>query len=275
MNQPSVFDFFDYRAFMQAYYEFKKDQDSKYSFQTLADKAGFKSRSFLHLVMNGKKNLTPSALFQVCAALDLKQKESEYFEVLVHFNQAKKPEEKNFYYEKLRKITVPKKQKMLKQDEFDFFSFWYIPPLRELLTSPVYKGSYEDLAARLIPPISPKEAQKGAAILERLGLIKKVGKKFVLQEADLHSGDSLHSLAVHNFQLKTMELAMKSLKNHPPEIREISTITMGLDQQSLKLLKKRLVEFRQEIADTMNVDASKVNQVYQLNLQLFPLSTGD
>lgn len=53
--KPNISDYLDYRKFMLDSYNFKKKSTKKFSYSRWAEKAGFKSRSFLRLVMLGDR----------------------------------------------------------------------------------------------------------------------------------------------------------------------------------------------------------------------------
>ncbi|MBD3319960.1 MAG: TIGR02147 family protein [Chitinivibrionales bacterium] len=89
MYMESVFEFIDYRQFLNHYYYVKKAETRYFSFRYFANKAGINSSSFLKHVIDGRRNLTPVACVQFCAALGLDGKQATYFRHLVMFNQAR------------------------------------------------------------------------------------------------------------------------------------------------------------------------------------------
>jgi len=68
-----------------------------------------------------------------------------------------------------------------------------------------------------------------------------------------------------------MDLAKRALESMPKELRQINTLTLGLDAERWEKLKLLIQEFRQRMVDlTAEVDA--VDRVFQVNLQAFPLT---
>jgi uncharacterized protein (TIGR02147 family) len=68
-----------------------------------------------------------------------------------------------------------------------------------------------------------------------------------------------------------IELALDSLKNEARELREFNGVTLSISMDKLPLLKEKIRQFRKEINElTSNLEGA--DQVYQLNVQLFPLT---
>src|SRR3954468_24344934 len=98
---PNLYAYLDYREFLKDYYQERKTASSVFSYKSFANKAGFKTKSFLKMVIIGKKNLSEESLQKVAKALKLDAKATSYFEDLVAFNQAKSLKLRNQLLEKL------------------------------------------------------------------------------------------------------------------------------------------------------------------------------
>ena len=70
--------------------------------------------------------------------------------------------------------------------------------------------------------------------------------------------------------LKKLELATPKLVELPKELRDFSSITFPGNSENLEKVRKQLIKFRRNIAELMQQGAA--DQVYSLNIQLFPLS---
>ena len=67
------------------------------------------------------------------------------------------------------------------------------------------------------------------------------------------------------------ELALNTLDKVPVTERNFSTITIGLTEKSYQKIVKELAHFRRRVIAIATND-DDVKRVYELNLQLFPLS---
>ena len=113
-----IFEFMDYREFLQSSFEEKKRRHEFYSYRLFSQKAGFKSPNYLKLVINGERNLTKESVFKVAKAFDLNKKETDYFENLVFLNQSKTLDDKNLYLTRLMRYRVKNDTRILEESEY-------------------------------------------------------------------------------------------------------------------------------------------------------------
>ena len=68
---PDIFAYSDSRLFLKDFYEERKKANPTFSYQQFANKAGFKSKSFVFNVITGSKTLSKSALLAAAQAMGL------------------------------------------------------------------------------------------------------------------------------------------------------------------------------------------------------------
>ncbi len=85
------------------------------------------------------------------------------------------------------------------------------------------------------------------------------------------TGEHSRAAAVRNFQEETMRLAIESLKRHPREKRNISTVTVTISEKNLDKVNEMIKGFRESILKYAK-DELVADKVYQLNIQFFPLT---
>ena len=78
-------------------------------------------------------------------------------------------------------------------------------------------------------------------------------------------------LVAKDLQVQMGELAVNAIKNMPKEERSMSGLTLGLTERSRERIEREIVEFRRRIVAIATED-EETEQVFRLNLQLFPLS---
>ena len=104
-NPPEVYAFQDFRAYLTAWFQWKKQVQPQYSGAIFAKKAGFNSHTLLGMVIRGQRNLSATSIRAFCRALGLKAKEAIYFEKLVLLNQARNSDDQAYYFEQLQQVT--------------------------------------------------------------------------------------------------------------------------------------------------------------------------
>jgi uncharacterized protein (TIGR02147 family) len=268
----SIFQFTEYRKYLQAFYDQKKAGDKDYSFRKMARQCSFSSPNFLIQVIEGKRNLGSVSLKKVIKGLALKKKEGEYFSYLVYFDQAKTTVEKNYYFGLIASFRSRSNVTRLNVDQFQYYSNWYNLVLRELASGKEADIEPAKLAKMVVPEIRPGEAKKSLRLLEELGLLKRSDDGKWEQTAPLLATDrELNSLAVRNFHTRMLEIAKGALERLPVPDREISSMTVKVSPKGYNKIKERIQEFKEELMQIVNGD-SDVDQVYQIGFQLFPVS---
>jgi len=269
---PNLFSYSDYRQYLREYYETHKLLNRNFSFRYFAQRAGINSSAFYKNIIDGTRNLTKTTLLQTCIALKLKDREAEYFENLVFFNQAKTIKQKNFYFENLTKIRGLYDQKKIQEDQFAFYNEWYHSAIRELLECLSFKGDFKTLADSLTPVITEKQATASLELLVRMGLVKKNAQgKWQATDPVITTGGQVDSSLIVEFQKSMIQLAQEAFSTTRAPERLISATTFGISEPNFELFKKKIRALKAELLELAKLDDSP-NRVYQLNLQFFPLS---
>ena len=169
----SIFTYEDFRKFLEDKFNELKAEKPVYSYRYFSKKAGFASPNFLKLVILGERNLTKESIQKFSNALGLNQKEYEYFENLVFLNQSKTMQEKRFYFENLSKNKKFLLIKKLEKLQYDYYSIWYVPVIREMIELTSFINDDHWIAENIKPTIKPSEVRKAIKILKDLK-IKRV-----------------------------------------------------------------------------------------------------
>jgi uncharacterized protein (TIGR02147 family) len=79
-------------------------------------------------------------------------------------------------------------------------------------------------------------------------------------------------LAVHNYHQAMLARATEALE-FDPEDRHFGAVTVAVPVSSVAGLKEAIAAFQERVLDLCDSAEAPAERVYQLNLQLFPLST--
>ncbi len=271
-NGINLFQYLDYREYLRDYYVEQKKTRAGFSLRTFSKKAGFGSSNLLKLVMDGERNLTEESLTKFMKGLNLNKKEQEFFRNLVHFNQAKTHENKNYYYHKLLQSKHFNNLKPMEKEQYEFYSTWYHAVVRELITSDKYDGHIDSLYEKITPKISVKEIEKSVALLENIGFIKKTKNgKWKVSDTIVTTGPECASVILMNYHKSFLNLVKEEIENVPPDHRDVSVLTLGVDKNKLPEIKKRVQKFRQDILKLVS-DQKNPSEVLALAIQLLPLT---
>lgn len=273
MNKPDVFTYLDYRVFLGDAFAALQAASPQLSYRTFAKKAGFSSPNFLQMIIQRTRNLNSTNAVAAAKAFRLSKPETEFFQNLVGYDQAKSIDEKNLFYQRIlgnkRYVTI----KDLDKSQYEFYSHWYIPVVRELLTHRDFRGESAWIAERIHPRITVAQVEAARELLIKLGMIRRdpASGRWILADAVISTESDTAHLALRNYHMAAIQLAQDALKEFPPDERDVRSVTLGLSESAYTELKARLETVWKEVLDFAGMQ-QEVDQVYQVNLQLFPLT---
>lgn len=273
LHLPDIFGYLDYRTYLRDLCAARKTLNPHFSYRYLSQKLHIKSAGFLSWVLQGKRNLSARLVLAIAQYFKLNAAESTYFESLVAFNQAETHDERRHAFDRL----LPMRRGSVKQLDADacaFYRTWYYPALRELVALfPVSDSTIAEAAARLSPPVKVQEVKEALATMVRLGLLKK-SEKEIYERTDqvISSRRNIPLVALHDYQIDCMDIAKSAFDSFDKSERELSTVTMSIDDDAYLSVLERLAALRREVMEIAR-SVKKPTRVMQLNLQYFPLTT--
>lgn len=269
----SIFSYLDYRAYLRDRIDYLRKKNPNLSFRNLSRKAGYASPNYFQLVMEGKRNLSAESIQNFAKTLKLKAKEARFFEILVHYEQSKNSYLAQRYYQELLEFPEYRQVHRLEKEQYDFLSHWFYPAILELASLADFNEDPIQIAQKLKNKISPKEAKSALQSLENLGFLKRnQEQKLKVQMAAITTGEEARFLAAHAFHQEILQCAKQALQEEDSERREFAAMTMAVSEEQFKKLKTMIRDFRKQILNYLSESEDKSDRVYQLGIQLFPLS---
>ena len=266
----SIYSYRDYRIFLQDYYKLCKSHNSRFSLRSFAQKIEL-NVSNLTRILKGERNISDSTAERLIQCLKLRDHEAGYFRLLVHYNQARNFSDKQVLYEQIQTFRKLKLRNLGPQYD-EYFTNWYNIALRELINVIPEKKKSADYANLLLPSPKPKDIRKSFALLLKLGLVKE-NKDGTLEvvEKFVKTPDEWTGTTIHSFQTEMARLGMEALNRFPKTDRNINTFTLSLSSEGFSKTVEAIKRVQQEIAEIAASDKNP-DRVYELNLELFPLS---
>jgi len=268
----SIYEYRDFRKYMADYYAEQK-KIVGFSWRSFAKAAKFSSPVFLKLVCEGKSGLSKKARVRVASAMGLSGFERDFFVLLVAYDQAKDAKTKTEIFNSLQEIILSNRVGILERAFFEYYSNWLNSAIRELAAS-VDSASPKGLAKLCFPEVSADAVAQSLKFLTRSKLLRKSTRKgqYTQGRKSISTGTLPSSvMAVRNLHRQMGNLAVESLDSVPVSERNFSTITLGLTEGAYKDIVAEMQNFRRKVVDIAAKDQG-TERVYELNLQLFPLS---
>lgn len=265
-----IVEYQDYHLLIKDYYEERK-RTSYFSWREFAKVAGFSSPTYLKLVSDGKSNLSRVTMDRMVNAMGLTDYEVDYFKAMVNYGNAKEGELKDAYLKEMRKIALEYKVRVVDKEAVEYFDGWKNPVIREL--APMMPGSTPGQIAKMCcNEISAAEVAASLEFLTRAGFLKKDSDGAYRQtEKNVTASTEGMAYAVHAMQCKMINLAGESIDRFGPHERNVSGVTFAVNRECYERISNEVDAFRKKIIAIVS-DAEEADQIYRLNVQLFPMT---
>lgn len=266
-----VLEYTSYRQYIADYYAERKAKFA-FTWQEFASLAGFSSSIFLKYVSEGRYNLGEATAVRVATAMKLADYECDFFVELVKFDHAKTDAEKKAAYGKMISIAEAHKAKVLEGDSFRFFSDWKNSVIREL--APAMPGAKPlALAHACREKITAAEVSETLNFLVKAGLLQKDDAgNYTQTEKSVTTGPmEVTPVAVRGMHRQMGEFALDAIEGVPQAERHFSGVTLGVTHEAYNEIVQEIAECRKRVIAIATRD-SAVDEVYRLNMQLFPMT---
>lgn len=281
ITAPSISDYMDYRKFLKDFYEFKRESTKHalrpYNYAIFSAAADIKSPNYLKMIIEGKRNLSEDMISKFSKACGMNKAESDEFSLLVLFNQAEEPADRNMALKQLSEFRLEQK---VKHGEIDRKVFEKIPNwigwiIYALLDQEGVYFSVQQLKDVLRGKVSENEVQQALnQLLESGDLVKDAETGKISKGAAKEVPDEIPPALIRRLQMQLMYLGLESLYQDEANEREFGSLTLSLTEKEFNEIKFKLRQMRKSLhkENTIARMESKGERVYQLNLQLYPVT---
>ena len=266
----TIYDYTDYRDIIRDFYLEKKNGNSRYSYSVLGQAIGLNA-SHVFCIVEKKRNLPVRCVPAVKKVLGLTGRAARYFDFLLAASRTKSEKTKTEILAKAFQLRDVKTHSLADKEQ-KYLSDWWTPVIRALIEVNQGRVDAKEISDSLEPSIEVKKVQESIDILQELGFIQDLGNGRVkLADAHINIAGEQRAQAIRQFQANVMQIGARSLNTIAPADRDISTLTMAVDQQGFEDIKAMIQEFRKDVQ--IRVDkCGKPTRVLQMNLALFPVA---
>lgn len=278
---PTLSEYMDYRLFLADFYHAKKAQTRlsirPYSYAIFSAAADIKSPNYLKMIIEAKRNLSLDMVAKFAKACGFNKAQTDEFRLLVLFNQAEDPADRNYALKVLSEYRVEQK---LKQGEFDRKVFEKVPNwigwiIYALVDQQGVTFESSQLKELLRGKASESEITEALENLIKSGeLVKDETTGVISKGKPTETPDEIPSALIRKLQMQLMYLGLESLYQDNAVEREFGSLTLSLTEKEFEDIKFKLRQLRKVLhkENAISRMSSKGERVYQLNLQLFPVS---
>lgn len=266
-----VFEFLDYREILREAFEERKASTPLFSYRMMAETFGLDTSNVFR-ILQGDAHLPARCMPRAIEFLDLTGRAAEYFQLLVAYARERNGAARKDLLEKAISLRDVARRRMVEQ-EMSLFRDWWVVAVRCLLEVVDGNARVDQMASKLVPRVPEGDVSQALDLLLDLGLVKKASSgRLLLTDAHLVAGaDARKAGALRHFQRQVLELASESLERFPREQRDVSTLTLAVDQEAFREIRGMLVECRRQIQKRIE-EAHQPDRVMQLAMAFFPVA---
>lgn len=280
MERPVLSTYTDYRLFLNDHFEFRRyetrHQLRPFSYSDFSAAADIRSPNYLKLIISGDRNLSPDMCKKFGRALRLEKVELEEFETLVSYNQAADPLERN---NSLKALSELRSQRSLDAGEIDQATWEKVPGwlswvIYALIDQAHIEFSIDHLKKVLRQKASEKNIQEAIDKLVAAGDVRIENNIPYKTNKVISNSDKIPAALVRKLQAELVYLGLESLYRDAPQEREISGFTIAMTDEEFTWVRHELRKIRKELQTKLMMAREKNpgKKVYQVNIQLFPLT---
>ena len=266
-----IYEYDDYRQFLRDFFEEQKQLKSFFSHRYFAQHAGFSSHSFCAYIMEGKRNLSISSIRKMKKGLGLDAKRGQFFESLVLFNQAETEAEREEYFKQIQRIRKSVDFCRIRDDQRTFYDHWYYPVVREVAFYGKWDGDWAKLAKLVRPAITPEQAKEAVETLLAIGMLRRQEDGSIVQAAPVITSERLGGDVIKNVRSEFYRRGADASNGIPKDERHLAWSILAMSEATFREAAQLLDETRKRIL-VMALEDPAVDRVFDLNMQLFPLS---
>ncbi len=249
----------DFHRILQREFARRTKANPRYSLRAFAKSLGV-YHATLSAIMAGRRPLTAKSIERIGTALGLT------------------PSERSTFIVKSGKTISASRKTLLRMadEEFDLIASWKHDAILEYLQLPKTSENahgVRKIASRL--KLSPGEVMTSLQLLERAGQIVRIENgtwRPVARNTSTILDPNQTSVARRLHQKELLVKSAEALDEISIEERDHSSMTMTVDTEDLPEIKEVIKSFRRKMMTFAQRQSANANQVYCLQISLFPLS---
>lgn len=247
-----------YREVIKEKFLIRQKNNSRYSLRSYAKDLGINS-STLSQVLRDKRRLPKKYLKGIAKQLKLSEVEEEKFYKSYELNEV--------FLDQINISSYSEKTQVTEDTSYAIIAEWEYYAVLELLNLAEFDFSINNVATKL--EITEERAKQVISDLIENEFLKFEKGIYSKNYGHLSTSEDVKSEALVESHLQTLEMAKEKLKLDV-EIRDFSSLVFSIDIDNINNAKKIIREFRMKMLELCKRD--KKTDVYQLAIQLFPLS---
>lgn len=250
---------------LQDYYSARKGSEASFSYGVWAQELGCKNRSYLRLVVMGKRPVNSTLLKSLLSSFQLNSQDEAHLTALVHLTQSRSAEEKHVWQQRIQAFAgVPADQVEASEYE-EFLSDHLLPCLHTVFGFQDAPSEVAEVAEAF--GISPEEAQIKIRKLESLKLYKdqqRTQRSWKVAPQNQAPGH-------REFYRQSLVKAAQAM-DMPAEDRKFRSLFVAMNEKEFSDFLADFEQFAREQLAKRNFPTVGGRRLFQLNFNFFAIT---
>jgi len=275
VSMPNINTYISAYKYLSDYYEYRKNLDSKFSYELWSVELGFKSKSSVNMICRGQKIISDSLIQSFSDKVGLNPAQKDYFYLLANYQNAKKPVLKRAYLDKIIEQVDNSVNTTDLKNHIQFLSSPALPILQLLISFKDFKAT--EAKIKEITGIKSKKLNEHFQVLEKLGLAQKVCVEtekdpvWVSNIKYFKISNKVQNEASNMFHQATTKEALEIL-NLKEDMRKFKSIFFSMNKENYADLSQDFDDFFAKIKFKYGNDFLLDKQLFKVNLQVYPVT---
>jgi uncharacterized protein (TIGR02147 family) len=267
-RDPSIFDYMHYRQYLRDKIAFLRSKEL-YSVRAFAEKAGLNCSGLMGRILSGKRSLTLKTAKRISKGLEHSKAEADFLLELVRLERAASAPEQESIAQKIIRSKAYLKFKGLDAYHSLFFGSWLNIALLAALGAGWSSKKTEALSRGL--GVRPQMIKDSLDLLKKLKLVKYVEGNWVPSDTALSTEAETNDLLVRKFHREMIQKALQSVDEASVAERDLEAVTISVSPKTYNKIKKDIFDFTGKLIAQYSESDEVDQDVYQVNVQFFPL----
>jgi len=267
-----IFEYLDYRTLLRDAFEERGGEPGGFTYRMLAEFLGLDT-SYVYRILHERSHLPVRCQSRAIEFLGLTERAAEYFTLLLAYARERNAKARNTILESALALRDVERR-ILSDGEVAYYEGWWIGAIRALIDVLGGRAHPAEIARRLAPSVPEAKVSQALDLLRELGLVRRLSSgRLVPAEPHVAAGSNPAKVqAIRRYQQDVLTLAAESVERFPKELRDVSTLTLSVDEDAFRDTRALLLECRRRIQKRVEA-ATDPDRVIQLAMAVFPLST--
>lgn len=267
---PNILDYTDYREFLREYVEFKKAKSSSWSLGAWARVLGLSGAAHLSMIIRGQRSPSLKLIERLCGYFGFAPREAGYFKELIRITKVAQPNPRLLIY--ALKGLSRYEECVAGVETQDLRFDWAAGAIRELCKLDDFKEDPEWISRRLRERISAERTIQLVDQMLALGWLGRTEDGKLVPETKVAPLKSPDRGVLRQYHREVLGLADEAF-DLPVDKRGFFNSTVAIRRDRVEEALTMIRRFQDEFASRLECAEPGAEEVYQLQIQFFGLTT--